>query len=322
MQTQFPSIVMQHIRPQLSIDRIGGRRGDAAWIEGMLAHPQARYLLLADLRPAVVSDADDRASALRSFATGDLTGIRLDLADVVFLGLAEQDAPVFAVALGAHLLAAFGSVLEGCGPFVELRSLALQGQIPPEELALAAQARALAAWHATQRCCGKCGARTRSREGGWRRDCRACGQMHFPRSDPAVIMAITHSGRLLLGHEHRFPDKFYSVLAGFVEPGDDIETAVRRETMEEAGVVVGAVRYIASQPWPFPHQLMVGCWAEALSDTITLDVAELPEARWVSRDEVTAMLADSHPLGHKVPPPLSIAHTLIRAFAEGKLGAD
>jgi hypothetical protein len=131
MQTQFPSIVMQHIRPQLSIDRIGGRRGDAAWIEGMLAHPQARYLLLADLRPAVVSDADDRASALRSFATGDLTGIRLDLADVVFLGLAEQDAPVFAVALGAHLLAAFGSVLEGCGPFVELRSLALQGQIPP-----------------------------------------------------------------------------------------------------------------------------------------------------------------------------------------------
>jgi NAD+ diphosphatase len=146
--------------------------------------------------------------------------------------------------------------------------------------------------------------------------------MHFPRSDPAVIMAITHSGRLLLGHEHRFPDKFYSVLAGFVEPGDDIETAVRRETMEEAGVVVGAVRYIASQPWPFPHQLMVGCWAEALSDTITLDVAELPEARWVSRDEVTAMLADSHPLGHKVPPPLSIAHTLIRAFAEGKLGAD
>ena len=322
MQTQPPSIVMQHIRPQLSIDRAGGRRGDAAWIEGMLAHPQARYLLLADLKQAVVSDAEDRAAALRSFTAGELTGIRLDLADVVFLGLAEQHVPVFVVALGAHLLAAFGSVLEGYGPFVELRSLALQGQMPPEELALAGQARALAAWHATQRCCGKCGARTRSREGGWRRDCRACGQMHFPRSDPAVIMAITHQGRLLLGHEHRFPDKFYSVLAGFVEPGDDIETAVCRETMEEAGVVIGAVHYIASQPWPFPHQLMVGCWAEALSDTITLDVAELPEARWVSRDEVTAMLAGSHPLGHKVPPPLSIAHTLIRGFAEGRLGAE
>ena len=110
------------------------------------------------------------------------------------------------------------------------------------------------------------------------------------------------------------------MLAGFVEPGDDIENAVRREIMEEAGVRVGAVHYVASQPWPFPYSLMIGCWGEALDDRITLDVTELPEARWFGRAEVGEMLAGRHPLGHIVPPQLSIAHTLIRAFAEGQIG--
>jgi NAD+ diphosphatase len=322
MPTHPSSIAMHHIPPQLSLDRAGARRGDAAWIEGLHGHPEARYILVADLKLAVVSTAERAETVLRSFTAQELAGVRLDIADVLFLGLAGNGAPHFAVALGPHQLAAMHSAIEQFAPFVDLRSLALQGQVPPDELAIAGQARSLASWHAERRCCGRCGALTRSREGGWRRDCRACGQMHFPRSDPAVIMAITHDGRLLLGHEHRFPEKLYSVLAGFVEPGDDIETAVRRETMEEAGVAIGAVHYIASQPWPFPHSLMIACWAEALGDTITLDPAELPEARWVSRDEVNAMLDGQHPLGHIVPPPLSIAHTLIRAFAEGKLGAD
>ena len=321
MLTQPPPIVMDHIRPQLSVDRKGGQRGDAAWIESLHGEPATRYILLADLKLAVAPDGGESAGALRRLTASDLSAVRLDLADVLFLGFDAEGGAVFSVALPPHLVTAYASALQAFGPFTELRSLALEGRMPPEDLALGGQARALSAWHALQRCCGKCGGRTRSREGGWRRDCRACGQMHFPRSDPAVIMAITHDDRILLGHEHRFPDKFYSVLAGFVEPGDDIETAVRREIMEEAGVSVGAVRYIASQPWPFPHQLMIGCWGEALSDTITLDVAELPEARWVGRDEVSAMLARTHPLGHTVPASLSIAHTLIRAFAEGKLGA-
>lgn len=318
--TQPPSIVMHHIRPQLSIDRAGGRRSDAAWIEGLRAHPQVRHILLADLKLAVAPNDGGGATVLRGLTAADLAGIRLELADIFFLGLTEQGAPVFAVALPSHLVTAYASELEPLGPFVELRALALEGRMSPEDLSLAGQARALTAWHALQRCCGKCGGRTRSRDGGWRRDCRACGQMHFPRSDPAVIMAITHQDRLLLGHEHRFAENLYSVLAGFVEPGDDIETAVRREIMEEAGVPVGAVHYVASQPWPFPHSLMVGCWGEALDDTITLDVKELPEARWVPRAEVGQMLAGTHPLGHRVPPPLSIAHTLIRAFAEDRLG--
>ena len=123
-----------------------------------------------------------------------------------------------------------------------------------------------------------------------------------------------------MGHEPRFIENMYSVLAGFVEPGDDIETAVRREIMEEAGVAVGRVDYVASQPWPFPHSLMIGCWGEALSDQLNLDPFELPEARWFGREEVRQMLERTHPLGHFVPPPLSISHTLIRAFAEGALG--
>ena len=314
------TIAMHHILPQLSLDRRGGQRGDAAYLDALRARADARYLLLANLKLAIRSDEARTHTALRSFTAAELADVRLDVADVLFLGVQPDGVPVFAVSLEAHMLAAMGSAAARLDPLVDLRSLALQGQMSAEELATAGQARALAAWHAVHRCCGRCGARTRSRDGGWRRDCRACGQMHFPRSDPAVIMAVIHDDRLLLGHEHRFKEKLYSVLAGFVEPGDDIETAVRRETMEEAGVPIGAVHYVASQPWPFPHSLMVGCWAEALSDSITLDERELPEARWVPRDEVQAMMEGRHPLGHEVPPPLSIAHTLIRAFAEGKLG--
>lgn len=311
------AIAMHHIRPQLSLDRKGGKRGDAAWIEAQRQDARARFLLLANLKVAVT---DEAGGALRLFRADELAPVRLDVADVLFLGLREDGAPMFAVSVDQHLFAAVGGAVEGLGPFAELRALALQGRMPGDELSLAGQARALAAWHAVHRCCGRCGARTRLREGGWRRDCRACGQMHFPRSDPAVIMAIVHEGRLLIGHEHRFREKLYSVLAGFVEAGDDIENAVRREIMEEAGVEVGAVHYVASQPWPFPHSLMVGCWGEALSDRIVIDPVELVEARWAPREEIQAMLEGRHPDGHELPPPLSIAHTLIRAFAEGKLG--
>jgi NAD+ diphosphatase len=318
---QTPSqIVMRHITPQLSIDRKGGQRGNAAAIDKLRHLPEARFLLIADLKFAVVSNPERTETALRLFTREMLEAIGCNMLESFFLGIAEDGSPRFGAAISAAHLAAMGAGAEDLSPLIDLRSLALAGQVPPEDIALAGQARALAAWHATQRCCGRCGARTRMRESGWRRDCRACGQMHFPRSDPAVIMAITHDDRLLLGHEHRFAENMYSVLAGFVEPGDDIENAVRRETMEEAGLPVGAVHYIASQPWPFPYSLMIGCWAEALDDRITLDETELPEAAWRSREEVLAMLAGQHPRGHFVPPPLSIAHTLIRAFAEGTLG--
>lgn len=317
---QEADIVMRHIRPQLTLNRMGERRGDAAWLDGLKASAEARFILLADLKLAVLSNAERTETRLRFFSKAELDAAGLDIGEACFLGMADGSLPIFACAITAARTPHMTEPAERFAPLVDLRTLALQGSVPPDEIALAGQARALAYWHGTQRCCGRCGARTAISEGGWRRDCRACGQMHFSRSDPAVIMAITHDGRCLLGHEHRFPEKLYSVLAGFVEPGDDIETAVRRETMEEAGIAVGAVHYIASQPWPFPHSLMIACWGEALHDKITLDLKELPEARWVGREEITAMLEARHPLGHLVPPPLSVAHTLIRAFAEGKIG--
>jgi NAD+ diphosphatase len=132
-------------------------------------------------------------------------------------------------------------------------------------------------------------------------------------------MLITHGGRCLLGHEHRFTARLYSTLAGYVEAGDDIEHAVQREIKEEAGIEVGEVRYIASQPWPFPHSLMIGCWGAALSDKIALDTNELSDARWFTREEATSMLTSAHPEGLMVPPPISMAHTLIRAFVDGAI---
>ena len=174
---------------------------------------------------------------------------------------------------------------------MDLRSLAVQGVLSEMELLIASQARALLAWHSVNRCCTRCGGLVRPHDAGWRRHCGACGLDAYPRMDPAVIMLITHGGRCLLGHEHRFPEKLYSTLAGYVEPGDDIEHAVRREIKEEAGIEVGTVRYIASQPWPFPHSLMIGCWGEALSGELTLNTSEIADARWFSREEAASMLA-------------------------------
>jgi NAD+ diphosphatase len=315
-----PPITMHHIAAQTAMNRMGEKRRDQEWLDALRISPDARYVLLIDLKFAITSDPDRTNTRLRTFAANDLAEVPVNLAEAYFLGVGEDGAPVFALALSPADATRLPGGGETFGPLVDLRTLALGADMPADELSLGAQARALACWHATHRCCGRCGGRTEPRDGGWRRDCWACGQMHFPRSDPAVIMLITHEDRCLMGHEPRFIENMYSVLAGFVEPGDDIENAVRREIMEEAGVPVGRVEYVASQPWPFPHSLMIGCWGEALSDKLTLDPVELPEARWFGREEVHQMLERRHPLGHFVPPPLSISHTLIRAFAEGTLG--
>lgn len=313
-------IVMNHITATTALDRMGGRRHDTAWIAALHARGDARFYLLIRLKFAVLSNEARTDTHLRMFAGAELATAGIATERALFLGLDAGGVPHFAVSLQDAEAARLPDAGEGFEPLVDLRTLALQGVMSPEELSIASQARALAAWHATQRCCGRCGAHTVAHDGGWRRDCWACGQMHFPRTDPAVIMLITHGGRALLGNEPRFPEGFYSVLAGFVEPGDDIENAVRREVMEEAGLPVGAVRYVTSQPWAFPHSLMIGCWGEALSDELRLDGRELPMARWVGREEMADMLAERHPEGITVPKPLSIAHTLMRAFAEGRLG--
>jgi len=199
---------------------------------------------------------------------------------------------------------------------IDLRSLAVEGGFDGAELGAMAQARSLCHWHLRHGFCAVCGAATAMRIGGYRRDCPACGAQHFPRTDPVVIMLAIHGERALLGRQARFAPGMYSCLAGFVEPGETIEDAVRRETHEEAGIRVGRVRYHSSQPWPFPSSLMIGCHAEALNDDIVRDEVELEACRWFDRAEVLSMIAGTHPDGLKTPPPIAIASHIIRAWAE------
>jgi NAD+ diphosphatase len=181
-----------------------------------------------------------------------------------------------------------------------------------------ATGRALIGWHATHQFCANCGAATLPQSTGWLRKCPKCATQHFPRTDPVVIMAITRGERLLLGRGSSWPERMYSLLAGFVEPGETIEAAVRRETIEESSIAVGRVRYVASQPWPFPMSLMLGCHGQAESERITIDRAELADARWVTRDEVFDLLAGTH-VSISAPRPGAIAGALIEAWAHGKL---
>jgi NAD+ diphosphatase len=200
--------------------------------------------------------------------------------------------------------------------FVEIRGLMPSLTLLDGECI--ATGRALLGWHATHRFCANCGEPSLPDSPGWVRKCPQCGTQHFPRTDPVVIMAITHGDRLLLGRGPSWPERMYSLLAGFVEPGETIEAAVRRETFEESAITVGPVRYVACQPWPFPMSLMFGCHGEATSEAITIDPVELVDARWVTRDEVLQILAGEHAdIGR--PRPGAIAGALIEAWAHGKL---
>jgi NAD+ diphosphatase len=202
----------------------------------------------------------------------------------------------------------------------DLRSIAMKGLVAPEHLPPLAEAKAMLHWHARHRYCSNCGAKTNLVCGGWKRECPACRAEHFPRTDPVVIMLAVSGDRCLLGRSGRFAASMYSCLAGFVEPGESIEDAVRRETLEEAGIRCGRVGYFRSQPWPFPTSLMIGCHAEALNHGIVVDRSELEDARWFTREEVALMLLRRHPEGLATPPPVAIAHHIIRAWVEGESG--
>ncbi|MGO4525522.1 NAD(+) diphosphatase [Microvirga sp. 2MCAF35] len=198
---------------------------------------------------------------------------------------------------------------------VDLRSIAVRGLVPAEELGLLAMAKSLLDWHRRHRFCANCGAPTQPAQAGFRRDCSACGAQHFPRTDPVVIMLITRGDKCLMGRQPRFAEKMYSCLAGFLEPGETIEDAVRRETFEEAGIRVGAVRYMTSQPWPFPSNVMIGCIGEALTDEITFDGEELEDARWFTKDDVRRMLEGTHEQ-FAAPSPIAIANHLVREWVK------
>jgi len=292
-----------------SIERATERRADAVALAALENERHARAYLVAS-EQVILKNTAAVADPLFTFPEARALG---RATEIVFLGLCGS-APRFAIALEPSV----AETLKMRDEFVvtDLRSIAVRGLVEADHLAALAEGKALLNWHGRHRCCSTCGAATVVVEGGWRRDCPSCKAQHFPRTDPVVIMLAVKGERCVLGRSYRFQAGMWSCLAGFVEPGEAIEDAVRRETREEAGIICGRVRYFASQPWPFPTSLMIGCHAEALSHDIVVDRSELDDARWFEREEVASMLLRCHPDGLNTPPSMAIAYHIIRAWVE------
>ncbi len=295
------------------LDRSALLRRDATWLAQALDAPVSKFLPLWKLQVLIKSGNAPALAWARS-------GIR-DSVDPesppVLLGVGDE---VAHFAIDVSKLEDPGEEL-GLGDaalFADLRAIA--SQLPAEEAATAAQARSLVDWHQRHRYCASCGGPSTSGDGGYQRRCEqgACAAEQFPRTDPVAIMLVTHADRCLLGRQSGWPPGMFSALAGFVEPGETLEEAVRREVSEEAGIEVASVRYRFSQPWPFPSSLMLGCVAEAASEKITVDSQELETARWFPRDAVAqALRSPPGPEGLWLPPPMAIAHQLVRAWVAG-----
>ena len=294
------------------LDRAEDRREDPAWLDQRLADPGSRFLLFSKLRPLMFFGGD--GSLDLGWLSGDAVApLREAGASWLFLGL-DGDIACFAMEAQEEAdAAAFG------GKFIDARSVAVQWGHPEVDAgraSLVAQGRALFDWHARHGFCAVCGSVTEMAKAGYARRCadKTCGAEHFPRTDPVVIMLAVRDGKCLVGRQAMWPKGFYSALAGFVEPGETIEEAVRRELHEEAGIAAGEVRYMASQPWPFPSSLMIACFAEALSEDIKLDERELEHAQWVDREGVAKALAGAKDAPFSMPPPMAIARILLEQW--------
>jgi NAD+ diphosphatase len=292
-----------------NLARVAERRSDVAFLAQCEADAGAAAFAIGGELVVLKKTANGFDPLFRPDEARDLA----PTAENVFLGLAGK-AGRFGIALDHEATKA----LKGRPDLlvIDLRSIAVQGLVGPDQLAPLAEAKALLAWHARHRFCPNCGAPTNVSQAGWKRECPSCKVEHFPRTDPVVIMLAIDGDKCLLGRAGRFVANMWSCLAGFVEPGESIEEAARRETLEEAGIICGRVKYFASQPWPFPMSLMIGCHAQATSSEITVDREELEDARWFTREEVVLMFKGTHPEGISIPPPIAIAHHIIRAWVE------
>lgn len=303
------------------LERAAQLRGDAAALADLFA--RGNILPFWRGKPLV------RGGSALAFVAADHPVLRQGR-PAVFLGL-NDGAPCFAVDISdwqpgpeaEDLVAGFLDPSVQRHPdfdqdagFCELRGIMVA--LGAREAEIAATARAILQWHQSHRFCAACGAESVQAMAGWQRDCPACAAHHFPRTDPVVIMLVTHGNRALLGRSPGWPEGMYSCLAGFVEPGETIEAAVRREVLEESGIGIGPVRYVASQPWPFPANLMFGCHADALDDVIKIDPAELEDAIWVTREDMVTVMSGAHP---RIKPARkgAIAHFLIQNWLAGKL---
>lgn len=307
------SIAFQNAFAGNPLDRGGDRRNDPAWAAEQGGSPDALAAVLWNGQPLL-----EQAVERPRLAWLDLARARaLRPAREVFLGL-WKGAPVFALDLDGADDPGAGP-LSGVGEFSDMRAAA--AVLSPVDLAMAGAAKSLFDWARRHGFCANCGAATEGVSGGWKRRCPACAAEHFPRVDPVAIMLPVFSGGpepvCLLGRQASWPAGRMSALAGFVEPGESIEEACARETLEEAGLKVTAVRYHSSQPWPFPSQLMIGLICEVSSRDARPDEAELEAVAWLTRAEARAALNGAHPT-IKPPPPFAIAHTLLRAWVEGE----
>ncbi|MBU3031401.1 NAD(+) diphosphatase [Paracoccus marinaquae] len=302
------------------LDRADRLRADAAEVARRLADPASRVSPFWRGKP--LFDLTEAGPRLAWLSAGEAL-VRDCPEPVVFMGL--DDAGL------AHFAADVSSIAppdEAPAEFVDKRTLdlsetrkfielrAIMGEIDHRDAGIAAAAKGIFEWRLTHRFCANCGGPNVVSHAGWRFDCRACGRQHFPRTDPVVIMLVLDGENVLLGRQSNWPERMYSLLAGFMEPGETIEEAVRREVLEEAGITVGAVHYVTSQPWPFPASLMIGCAARAETHRIMMDPTELEDAIWVSKAEMAEALAGRH---DRIAPARkgAVAQVILRAWVEG-----
>lgn len=304
------------------LDRADRLRADSAGIARRFADPAS--LALPFWRGKPLFDLTQNGPRLAWLSVAEALVVDCP-APPVFMGLDEAGRSHFAVDL-SHIAPPDQSPAEFIDnrtldlsetrKFIDLR--AIMSDIDHRDAGIAAAAKGIFEWRLTHGFCANCGARNAVSHAGWRFDCPSCGRQHFPRTDPVVIMLVLDGDRVLLGRQASWPDKMYSLLAGFMEPGETVEEAVRREVSEEAGVVVGEVRYVTSQPWPFPASLMIGCAGRALTTAITIDPHELEEAIWVDKSEIAEALEGRH---DRIAPARkgAVAQVILRAWVDGRI---
>lgn len=286
------------------LDRAAEVRGQPETLAKVIADGQAETILLWRGKPLLEGDVRERLArlpmdhvVLQNHGKEPLLLGREDDGKLVFVSDISDWVPheVDEAALGAFLdpTEQQHPLLDENQVFLELRGA--MTRLSPRDAELAATARAVLGWHRSHRFCAACGTESEMTMAGWQRSCPSCNTQHFPRTDPVVIMLITRGNSVLMGRSPGWPEGMYSLLAGFVEPGETVEAAVRREVFEEAAIKVSEVGYLASQPWPFPSSLMIGCYGRAETDAITIDPSEIEDARWFSREEIALSFSGEHP---------------------------